>query len=342
MSLFEKKNIIPPKRWGSLEHFDDAIMHPWYQLLFDLSSTIAFSTYLFFQKKKYAVALPPITCNAVTSPMGLGSDSLPVKINLFEEPTYLADSMQFHLEYLLRHRKKGVFYIMPSFRGEEPDCRHLNQFFHIEAEITGTLSDVMACINEYLFYILEQVYQKYYDEIIKINGNMKHIELFLKNKNPAIIHFKDAIKILDNDMQFFSFHEKEIVGLNHLGEKTLMERIGEAIWLSHLPRIGVPFYQANVSDDPHSALAADFLAGIGEIIGCGERHIHAPDLINAMKEREVSPSEYEWYIQLKKDYPLQTSGFGIGLERLLLWILKHDDIRDIPIIQRMKNKMSYP
>ncbi len=346
MSILTLKGITPPKNWQNTNdetnHFHDGLNHPWYQLLFDLSSSIAFATYSFFKEKEYSVALPPITCGSVTSPMGLGSDSLPVKINLFGEPTYLADSMQFHLEYLLRHQEKGVFYIMPSFRGEEPDYRHLNQFFHIEAEIRGDLSDVIQCVNAYLTYILESIYKKHYDDILKFIGNTRHIESFLNKKSPEIIYFKDAIKLLKNEAKFFNFHEHKIIGLNHLGEKTLMEQIGESIWLSHLPRIGVPFYQANDSDDSQSALAADFLAGIGEIIGCGERHTNATDLVAAIQEREVASTEYEWYIQLKQLYPLKTSGFGLGLERLLLWILKHDDIRDIPIIQRLKNKKSFP
>ena len=65
----------------------------------------------------------PITSESVTSPMGLGSDSLPVSVELFDKNVYLADSMQFYLEYLLRQHPQGVFYIMPTFRGEEPDDR---------------------------------------------------------------------------------------------------------------------------------------------------------------------------------------------------------------------------
>lgn len=332
----------PPQKWAEKSHFDAAISHPWYRLLFDLSSTITFATYQFFQEKGYSAALAPVTCNAITSPMGLGSDSLPVKINLFGEPTYLADSMQFHLEYLLRHGKKGVFYIMPSFRGEDPDRRHLNQFFHIEAEIIGDLGAVIQCINEYLFYIIELVYKRHYESLIRFNRDTSHIDAFLKNKSPIFVPFKEAKAILKHDPRYFNFYEKKIVGLNHLGETTLMQYLGDAIWLTHLPRIGVPFYQADTVDDSDSALAADFLAGIGEMIGCGERHQNVNSLINAMNARNVSPAEYEWYIQLKRDYPLKTSGFGIGFERMLLWILKHDDIRDIPIIQRLKNNISFP
>ena len=74
----------------------------------------------------------PITTGSISSPMGLGSDSLPVKINLNGVPTYLADSMQFLLEYGNRFCKNGVWYIMPSFRGEQEDERHLSQFYHSE------------------------------------------------------------------------------------------------------------------------------------------------------------------------------------------------------------------
>ncbi len=334
------KSIVPPKRWQQSHHFDDAISHPWYQLLFQLSSSIVYATYHFFEQKKYAVALPPVTCGSVTSPMGLGSDSLPVKIQLFDEPTYLADSMQFHLEYLLRHGNKGVFYIMPSFRGEDYDERHLNQFVHIEAEIVGGFSDIKQCINEYLFYLINFIYQHYHDDLIKI-VDVQHIEKFLSNGMPKEITFNEALILLKNKPQYVNTYDRNIIGLTHLGEKKLMEELGEGIWLTHLPRKGVPFYQAN-AEDPNASLAGDFLAGIGEMIGCGERHTHAMDLVQAMNEREVSSEEYNWYIQLKEKYPLQTAGFGIGFERLLLWILKHDDIRDIPLIQRLKNQPSVP
>ncbi len=63
----------------------------------------------------------PITTGSISSPMGLGSDSIPVKIQLGGRDTYLADSMQFALEYGCRFFENGVWYIMPSFRGESED-----------------------------------------------------------------------------------------------------------------------------------------------------------------------------------------------------------------------------
>ena len=92
----------------------------------------------------------PITTGSISSPMGLGSDSIPVKIQLGGRDTYLADSMQFALEYGCRFFENGVWYIMPSFRGESEDKRHLSQFYNSEAEICVKLEDDMKLVEEYL------------------------------------------------------------------------------------------------------------------------------------------------------------------------------------------------
>src|SRR6476646_3425695 len=126
-------NVRPIASWNNPElHFTQAVELPWYRTISVLLSEIYFLTYEFYREQGFRCAPLPITCGSISSPMGLGSDSLPVSVDLFGERTYLADSMQFHLEYLLRQGAKGVFYIMPTFRGEDPDHRHLNQFFHSE------------------------------------------------------------------------------------------------------------------------------------------------------------------------------------------------------------------
>ena len=95
----------------------------------------------------------PVTTGSISSPMGRGSDSLTVRINLEGIDTYLADSMQFLLEYGCRLNLKGVYYVMPSFRGEKADERHLCQFYHSEAEIPGKLENVMNLVDEYIKYL---------------------------------------------------------------------------------------------------------------------------------------------------------------------------------------------
>lgn len=317
---------------------DKVLSSKWYQLILKLQSTISYCTYDFFRKKLFDAAMLPVTTGSITSPMGLGSDSQPVKINLFNSSTYLADSMQFHLEYLLRISDKGVFYIMPTFRGEDPDFRHLNQFSHIEAEIKGGLNTVTDLIDEYLIYLVEQIVYQHGDDILQITGDIKHLEHITVNKKDAIsrISFSEALNKLGKDnISCFSYYEGEIIGLSNEGEKKLSDQLEGIVCLTHLPKIGVPFYQADANDNTHT-LCADYLAGIGEFLGCGERHISYQATLDALKEREVQPDKYDWYLEIKNKYPMQTSGFGLGVERFLLWLLKYEDIRDIPLISRLK------
>lgn len=82
--------------------------------------------------------------------------------------------------------------------------------------------------------------------------------------------------------------------------------------------------------------------GIGEIVGCGVRHTGTKERNAVLIEHEVNPSEYQWYLNMKESYSMKTSGFGMGLERFLLWLMKHDDIRDMHIISRIKGIQGAP
>ena len=99
----EKEIINPPKSWKNINnHFLNAIENEWYINLIELENLITKYTILFFSEINLKTLHMPITTGSISSPMGLGSDSLPVKINLHGIDTYLADSMQFLLEYATR------------------------------------------------------------------------------------------------------------------------------------------------------------------------------------------------------------------------------------------------
>ncbi|MFM9950938.1 MAG: amino acid--tRNA ligase-related protein [Saprospiraceae bacterium] len=335
--------LRPPKSWNFNTHFDHAVEHDWYRLVNLLKANIYFLTNDFYKSKKFFPALLPITCSAVSSPMGLGSDSLPVKIKLFGEETFLADSMQFHLEYMLRQGMPGVFYIMQSFRGEMHDERHLNQFIHSEAEIFGGYEDVLQLVEDYLLYLILGLVRELADRLEEEIGDISHIygvlEMLKNNKVPRIT-FEEATQILGNDNVYYSDHGDGIRSLTPLGEKELLSKF-PVLWLTHPDRRSVPFYQA-YDPDGFSSKSADLLLGIGEIVGCGERHRGHEETLFALKEHNVSVEEYAWYLDMKRKYPIQTAGFGLGVERLILWLLKHDDIRDIPFINRLKGTINVP
>lgn len=333
--------IEPKKLWqDSKTHFIKAIDDEWYRKLVDIDNLISKYTNLFYIDKNIKTMHLPITTGSISSPMGLGSDSKPVKIKLGGCDTYLADSMQFALEYGCRFFKDGVWYIMPSFRGEGEDKRHLSQFYHSEAEIPGKLEDVMKLVEEYLKYLSENILKEYEKEIIQIAGTSKHIHEFLKLKEIPKITFEEAVRILKNDERYFEYSELGFRNITQRGEKALMEHFNGFVWLTKFDVKAVPFYQS--TSDKKYANNADLLLGIGETVGAGERHCNGDDVREALKLHKVSEEEYEWYIEMKDKYPMQTSGFGMGVERFILWLTKKDDIRDCQVLPRFLGKNIVP
>ena len=272
--------------------------------------------------------------------MAPGSDSLPVHVELHGECTYLADSMQFHLEYLLRHGGAGVFYIMPTFRGEDPDESHLNEFFHSEAELRGDFDDVVALVSDYLHHCAAAVLSACRDGVSDAAGTVDHLErLLAQNRCYARVDFQTARRVLGDDPRFV-VHNDGGRSVTRAGEFRLLSEFGSPLWLTNPDRRSVPFYQAWGVEE--SAKCADLLLeGVGEVVGCGERHPDASRTLAAMAEQRVSPEPYEPYLNMKRDHPMVTSGFGLGLERFLLWVLDHDDIRDLQVFPRLKGARSW-
>ena len=110
--------IKEPNTWKEPEiHYIKAMDDPWFKLLVKLQNLLSIETMKFYEEKNLVTIHLPVTTGSISSPMGRGSDSLSVKVNLEGIDTYLADSMQFLLEYGCRLTDNGVYYIMPSFRG---------------------------------------------------------------------------------------------------------------------------------------------------------------------------------------------------------------------------------
>ncbi len=264
----------------------------------------------------------PITTGTISSPMGLGSDSRPVKISLDGRDTYLADSMQFLLEYGCRFFENGCWYIMPTFRGEPVDKRHLKQFFHSEAEIPGTLSDAMNLVDEYLRFLMMEIQKKF--------GARKHLTDLIESKIPRIT-FDEAAQIIDH--KDIEQHESWR-NITSAGEQKLIEHFNGPVWVMNYDETTVPFYQRSVDG---KAQNADLLLGIGETVGCGERWRNGDEVLSALEKHQVSPKEYDWYVKMKQEFPLQTAGFGMGIERFLLFVLEKDDIREMQVFRRFND-----
>ncbi len=282
----------------------------------------------------------PITTGSISSPMGLGSDSVPVAVNIRGNKVYLADSMQFSLEIGARLSGRGAYYIMPTFRGEQTDERHLNEFIHSEAEIPGTIDDVMDLAERYIKYMIQYLLEHNADGICQVAGGVEHLQAALE-RGFSRLAYGDAVEILKDIPNSTTQISDCLYNITKIGEQHLLKQYGDFIWLTDLPWLLVPFYQARGTTDG-AAVASDLLAGIGEILGCGQRVKTVADLDESLIAHNVDGSEYQWYRHMREICPLQTSGFGLGIERFILWILRHDDIRDCAILLRDYDNVSMP
>lgn len=338
----------PPHSWKDPQsHSTLAINNQWYRNLFQIQNTLFHSTVEYFHSScHYSYALTPITSDTISSPMGLGSDSEPVSVNLLGQDIYLADSMQFVLEYFLRFQENlpGVYYIAPSFRGEDPDATHLNQFYHVECEVLGDMNNAMSIAEGYLAHLTKSMLKNHSDMILNTAGTLTHVTAMLSKLNGKTpiprVPLDQAIPMMPSAdcLEWVQDGQPQFGRkLTRKGERFLIEKYGGVVWLTEMDHLGVPFYQAYVEGtERRKAKAGDLLLGLGETVGLGERH-STPEMVEeALRQHAVPEQSYKWYINMRQVKPLLTSGWGMGTERYLCWLLQHDDIRDIVIIPRMK------
>ncbi|MEV0123771.1 asparagine synthetase A [Streptomyces sp. NPDC050703] len=341
--MTDTQPLTAPGTWRTPdEHFEVALTHPWYRLLLRLTDVMQRATVEFWAGRDVRAAYLPVTTGSISSPMGLGSDSVPVRVNLEGVPTYLADSMQFLLEYSCRMWEKGSYYVMPSFRGEAPDPTHLCQFYHSEAELQGDLDAVMDTVEAYVRHLGKAYLDEMGTAIAEVAGDTAHIERLLSLKAFPRVTFAEAVDLLGDTPDLVTEVADGARALTRKAEAALMDKFGEFVWVTHFDHLSVPFYQAYEPGDTSRARNGDLLFGIGETVGAGERHATAEQVREALAHHEVAEEDYAWYLRMRELRPMQTSGFGLGVERFFLWLLRHDDIRDLQMLQRVNGRQINP
>ncbi|XP_048105906.1 uncharacterized protein LOC125298960 isoform X2 [Alosa alosa] len=343
-----------PRSWEDPQsHATLAITNQWYRNLFQIQSTLFHSTVEYFHNIcHYAYALTPVTTDTISSPMGLGSDSEPVVVNMLGQDVFLADSMQFALEYYLRFQEglPGAYYVSPSFWGEDPDATHLNQFYHIECELLGDMDAAISVAESFVAHITQQMLKKHSQILLSTAGTLSHAQDLLKKleggKPLPRVTMEQAIPMMPSPdcLEWVQEGQPQFGRkLTRKGERVLIEKCGGVVWLTEMDHLGLPFYQAYVEgSDRSKAKAADLLLGLGETLGLGERHSNPETVQEALRHHAVPEESYKWYINMRQVLPLRTSGWGMGTERYLCWLLQHNDVRDMQIIPRMKARKYMP
>jgi asparaginyl-tRNA synthetase len=315
---------------------------PLYKVVVECQHSIHLSTHVFWDGMGVKCLNLPITTGSISSPMGLGSDSLPVKVNMFGVDTYLADSMQFGLELGCRISPKGCYYLMPSFRGEDADESHLCQFFHSEVEMPVSYSDIRVVAQDYITRLSQELLKRCPDALLAIADDLSHVERVAENSDSfPVVSYSEALKMIGSEhFELLDDGVNSGLSITRKGEVALMKHCGGIVWLEKPSAAVVPFYQA--SDPDGNALSSDLLMGIGEVLGSGERHTDVTNLKEAITRAGFNPDPYQWYVHMKDQSPMRTSGFGLGVERFLMWVLKANDVRALQLLPRENGKAINP
>ncbi len=242
----------------------------------------------------------------------------------------------------------NVYTFGPTFRAENSNTtRHAAEFWMLEPEVAfAELEDIISLSKNMLISAIKHVLNKcsleleFLDSLVDYDL-VKRLE-DLVNANFKEIDYKEAIDILDEAIKDGHKFENEVffgVDLATEHEKYLTDvKFNAPVYVKNYPKEIKAFYM-RLNDDQKTVAATDLLVpGIGELIGGSQREERIDILKELMQAHDLSPQEYDWYIQLRKFGGVKHSGFGIGFERLVMYVTGIENIRDvIPFPRTVRN-----
>ena len=255
--------------------------------------------------------------------------------DFFHKPTYLTVSGQLQVEAFACSLGK-VYTFGPTFRAENSNTpRHLAEFWMVEPEMAFyDLADDMTLAEAFLKRIIKDALQHCAEDMNFFAERIdKDVFVRLENvlSNPFLrISYTEAIDILTKAGQTWEFPLAWGSDLQSEHERYLTEKhFKRPVILHDYPRTLKPFYM-RVNDDGKTVAAMDVLVpGVGEIIGGSQREERLDVLEGRMKDQGLNPEAYSWYLDLRRYGTVPHAGFGLGLERTLLFLSGMANIRDV-------------
>lgn len=305
-------------------------------------SALAQATHEFFREKGFVYLHTPIITGSdcegggemfrVTTLEDLKKDP---KEDFFGKKTYLTVSGQLEAE-IAATALSDVYTFGPTFRAENSNTsRHLAEFWMIEPEIAfADLNDVMDLAEGYFKYCIQYV-QKHCEEDLNFFDKFVEKGLLEKLSNVtkdafARVTYTEAIEILKTAKKTFEFPVKWGLDLQSEHERFLAEEhFNRPVIVTDYPKEIKAFYMRE-NEDGKTVAAMDILAPkIGEIIGGSQREERLSILEEKMNKMGLPKEEYWWYLELREYGTVPHGGFGLGFERLVLFVTGMENIRDV-------------
>jgi asparaginyl-tRNA synthetase len=247
------------------------------------------------------------------------------EVDYFGKKVYLTQTSQMHLEPQIVALER-VFTLAPSFRAEKSRTRkHLTEYWHLEVEEAWCNHEAnMKRQEELISYICQSVGKNRSDELHELGIDP---EKLMRVKPPFDrITYTEAVEICQKAGLEINWGED----IRTEAEDILTKDRDDFLFVQYYPKGIKSFYMKNNEADPRTYKNDDLLAprGFSEIIGGSQREDDEKLLIENLRRIGDDPAKYQWYIEIRKYGSVEHSGFGVGLDRLITWMLDLEHIRE--------------
>ena len=327
--------------------------------VFRVRSLLAYAIHKFFQEKNFVYVQTPIITGSDAEGAGemfrlttLDINNVPrtekgdidFKQDFFGKEANLTVSGQLNVETFAT-AFKNTYTFGPTFRAEKSNTpKHAAEFWMMEPEIAFADLDVnMDVIEEMIKYIVNYVRENAKEEMEFFN---KFVDKDLFNRLDTLVNNKfdritytEAIEILKNAKKDFEYEVEWGIDLQTEHERYLAEEhFKKPVFVTDYPKDIKAFYM-KLNEDGKTVRAVDLLApGIGEIVGGSQREDDYDVLLGKIHEMGLKEEDYWWYLDLRKYGSVPHSGFGLGFDRMLMYITGMTNIKDvIPFPRTTKN-----
>lgn len=234
-----------------------------------------------------------------------------------------------------------IYTFGPSFRAENSNTpKHLAEFWHIEPEVAFMeLPDVIALAEDMIKFVIRTVLDTCQDEMKFFDQHMEkgliaRLEELISH-DFAVCDYTEAIRLLQESGEKFQYPVEWGCDLQTEHERYISEKVfNKAVFVTNYPKEIKSFYMKQ-NPDGKTVAAVDLLVpGVGEIIGGSEREYDYDKLIAAMNERNMNLDLYQDYLDLRKYGSVPHGGFGLGFERLIMYVTGVQNIRDVIMFPR--------
>ncbi|MBQ8146001.1 MAG: asparagine--tRNA ligase [Clostridia bacterium] len=326
-----------------------------FSAVFRVRSVAAFAIHKFFNERNFVYVHTPIITGSDCEGAGemfrlttLDLDNLPRtedgKIDFtkdfFGKSVNLTVSGQLSAEtYAMAFA--NVYTFGPTFRAEKSNtARHAAEFWMMEPEIAfADLKDDMALAEDMIKYVVKYVMQECPAEIEFFN---KFVDTTLVSRLTNLVEnefghvtYTEAIELLEKSGKKFDYPVKWGIDLQTEHERYITEEVfGKPVFVTDYPAEIKAFYM-RLNDDGKTVAAMDMLVpGVGELIGGSQREERLDYLLKAMEKFNLNEEDYWWYLELRKYGGTKHAGFGLGFERLIMYITGVANIRDVEAYPR--------